>query len=135
MKGVVVVAMTDRPDSVDSALRRPGRLDRELAVPPPNRESRVEVLRCHTRGGAFAALQWGKDGAGELSFQNMYRYIWCAPFSQFDSLPLTYFLKGGTGGSDGAANTADALTLDRIARDQVSLFYLPLHFTRVLLTI
>ena len=63
MKGVVVVAMTDRPDAVDPALRRPGRLDRELAVPPPNREARAEVLRCHTRGDAFAALRRRSDGA------------------------------------------------------------------------
>jgi transitional endoplasmic reticulum ATPase len=46
---VVVIGATNMPDLVDPALRRPGRFDREIAVPVPNRASRVEILRIHSR--------------------------------------------------------------------------------------
>ena len=48
LKQVVVVAATNRPDLIDSALLRPGRIDRLLYVPPPNQEARVEILKIHT---------------------------------------------------------------------------------------
>ncbi len=47
---VVVIAATNRPDSIDPALRRPGRFDREIEIGVPNRQSRLEVLQIHTRG-------------------------------------------------------------------------------------
>jgi len=47
---VVVIAATNRPNSVDPALRRPGRFDREISINPPNREGRLEILQIHTRG-------------------------------------------------------------------------------------
>jgi len=47
---VVVIAATNRPNSIDPALRRPGRFDREIAINPPNREGRKEILDVHTRG-------------------------------------------------------------------------------------
>ncbi len=47
---VVVIGATDRPDSLDPALRRPGRFDREIEIGVPNRKSRLEVLQIHTRG-------------------------------------------------------------------------------------
>lgn len=43
---VVVIGATNRPNALDPALRRPGRLDREVAVPVPGREERLEILRC-----------------------------------------------------------------------------------------
>jgi transitional endoplasmic reticulum ATPase len=46
---VIVVAATNIPDSVDPALRRPGRFDREISVRVPDREGRLEILRIHTR--------------------------------------------------------------------------------------
>ncbi|KDQ11456.1 hypothetical protein BOTBODRAFT_455641 [Botryobasidium botryosum FD-172 SS1] len=46
--GVIVVAATNRPDVIDSALMRPGRLDRILYVGPPDLETRVEILRIRT---------------------------------------------------------------------------------------
>jgi transitional endoplasmic reticulum ATPase len=46
---VVVIGATNMPDLVDPALRRPGRFDREIAVPVPNRASRGEILRVHSR--------------------------------------------------------------------------------------
>ncbi len=48
-KGVVVIASTNRPDLVDSALLRPGRFDRLLYVIAPDLESRMKILEVHTR--------------------------------------------------------------------------------------
>jgi transitional endoplasmic reticulum ATPase len=47
---VVVIAATNRPDSIDPALRRPGRLDREIEIGIPDAEGRHEILSIHTRG-------------------------------------------------------------------------------------
>ncbi|ABO35796.1 AAA family ATPase, CDC48 subfamily [Methanococcus maripaludis C5] len=46
---VVILAATNRPDSIDMALRRPGRLDRELTIGIPDRHARKEILQIHTR--------------------------------------------------------------------------------------
>jgi transitional endoplasmic reticulum ATPase len=51
---VIVVAATNIPDSVDPALRRPGRFDREISVRVPDREGRLEILRIHTRSMPMA---------------------------------------------------------------------------------
>ena len=48
--GVVVLAATNRPDALDPALRRPGRFDREVSVPLPNRAERAAILASHARG-------------------------------------------------------------------------------------
>ena len=47
---VVVIAATNRPDSIDPALRRPGRFDREIEIGIPDDEGRLEILNIHTRG-------------------------------------------------------------------------------------
>jgi len=47
---VVVIAATNRPDSIDTALRRPGRFDREIQIGIPDRKGRGEILQIHTRG-------------------------------------------------------------------------------------
>jgi transitional endoplasmic reticulum ATPase len=49
LKGVVVIGATNRPDIIDEALLRPGRFDRILEVPFPDKEARKEILRIHTR--------------------------------------------------------------------------------------
>jgi transitional endoplasmic reticulum ATPase len=49
-----VIGATNRPESVDPALRRPGRFDRELEVGVLNVEGRIEVLQIHTRGMPLA---------------------------------------------------------------------------------
>ena len=46
---VVVIGATNRPDSLDPALRRPGRFDREIEIGVPDSEERKEVLEIHTR--------------------------------------------------------------------------------------
>ncbi len=45
--GVVVIAATNRPDDIDEALLRPGRLDRHIAVEMPDREAREQILSAH----------------------------------------------------------------------------------------
>ncbi|MBE0516571.1 MAG: CDC48 family AAA ATPase [Methanophagales archaeon] len=47
---VIVIAATNMPNLLDPALRRPGRFDREIDVPIPDREGRREILEIHTRG-------------------------------------------------------------------------------------
>jgi cell division protease FtsH len=48
-EAVIVLAATNRPDVLDSALLRPGRFDRRVAVQPPDRKGRKEILEVHTR--------------------------------------------------------------------------------------
>ncbi|EPS95567.1 hypothetical protein FOMPIDRAFT_1043545 [Fomitopsis schrenkii] len=50
--GVTIVAATNRPEAIDSALMRPGRLDRILYVGPPDAAGREEILRIRTAGMA-----------------------------------------------------------------------------------
>ncbi len=52
---VVVIAATNIPNTLDPALRRPGRFDREIAVPIPDRAGRLEILKIHTRGMPLAS--------------------------------------------------------------------------------
>ncbi|KAL8659292.1 MAG: hypothetical protein Q9226_000507 [Calogaya cf. arnoldii] len=47
---VIIIGATNRPDSVDPALRRPGRFDREFYFPLPNLEARRSILDIHTKG-------------------------------------------------------------------------------------
>jgi transitional endoplasmic reticulum ATPase len=49
MKGVVVIAATNRPDLVDPALLRPGRIDRFVLVPAPDEKERLQILKIHTK--------------------------------------------------------------------------------------
>lgn len=46
---LIVIAATNRVDHIDSALRRPGRFDREIEIGVPDRLSRIEILQVHTR--------------------------------------------------------------------------------------
>lgn len=71
-QNVVVIGATNRVDSIDEALRRPGRFDREVVVGVPDHEGRREVLHIHTRGmplaedvdlDALAAHTYGFVGA------------------------------------------------------------------------
>ncbi|MGA7368489.1 MAG: CDC48 family AAA ATPase [Nitrososphaeraceae archaeon] len=49
LTNVIVIAATNRPDIIDAALLRPGRFDRLLYVPSPNRDSRVQIIKIHTK--------------------------------------------------------------------------------------
>src|SRR5580704_15571801 len=77
--GVVVLAATNRPDALDPALRRPGRFDREVMVPLPNRAERCAILAAHARGkdlepdadlGRVAAATPGFSGADLANLVN-----------------------------------------------------------------
>ncbi|MFC7046409.1 CDC48 family AAA ATPase [Halobacteriaceae archaeon GCM10025711] len=54
LEDVVVVATTNRPDLIDSALLRPGRLDRHVHVPVPDEEARRAIFEVHTRNKPLA---------------------------------------------------------------------------------
>ncbi|MFL6486185.1 MAG: CDC48 family AAA ATPase [Nitrososphaera sp.] len=49
LKGVVVIGATNRPDIIDEALLRPGRFDRILEVPAPDKEARKQIIQIHTK--------------------------------------------------------------------------------------
>lgn len=51
---VIVLGATNRPESIDPALRRPGRFDREIEIGVPNAEGRLEILQIHSRGMPLA---------------------------------------------------------------------------------
>jgi cell division protease FtsH len=77
--GVVVLAATNRPGALDPALRRPGRFDREVLVPLPNRAERHAILAAHARGkhlepsvdlGQVAAATPGFSGADLANLVN-----------------------------------------------------------------
>jgi cell division protease FtsH len=48
-EGIVIMAATNRPDILDPALLRPGRFDRQITVPLPTQDERLEILRVHTK--------------------------------------------------------------------------------------
>jgi len=63
---VIVLGASNRPDSLDPALRRPGRFDRELEISVPNADGRLEILQIHTRGMPLAADIDLKNFASDL---------------------------------------------------------------------
>jgi transitional endoplasmic reticulum ATPase len=69
---VIVIGATNIPNTIDPALRRPGRFDREISIPIPDKNGRLEILEIHTRGmplakdvdvGKLAAITHGFVGA------------------------------------------------------------------------
>ena len=52
--GVIVLAATNRPDVLDSALLRPGRFDRQVTVDRPDVQGRVRILKVHSKGKVIA---------------------------------------------------------------------------------
>ncbi|MCD6230242.1 MAG: CDC48 family AAA ATPase [Candidatus Diapherotrites archaeon] len=69
---VITIGATNRPNSIDPALRRPGRFDREIELGIPDKKARFEILQIHTRGmplnkdvdlNAFASITHGFVGA------------------------------------------------------------------------
>jgi transitional endoplasmic reticulum ATPase len=53
-QNIIVIAATNIPNALDPALRRPGRFDREITIPIPDRNSRLEILEIHSRGMPLA---------------------------------------------------------------------------------
>ncbi|HEY9769306.1 MAG TPA: ATP-dependent zinc metalloprotease FtsH3 [Coleofasciculaceae cyanobacterium] len=52
--GIILIAATNRPDVLDSALMRPGRFDRQVVVDRPDYSGRQEILNVHARGKTLA---------------------------------------------------------------------------------
>ena len=63
---VIVLGATNRPESLDPALRRPGRFDREIEIGVPNAEGRLEILQIHTRGMPLSEEMNLQELASEL---------------------------------------------------------------------
>jgi transitional endoplasmic reticulum ATPase len=64
LTNVVVIGATNRPDIIDPALLRPGRFDRLLYVPPPDRDSRIQIIKIHTKKKPLAEdvnIDWLAD--------------------------------------------------------------------------
>lgn len=60
-QNLIVIAATNLPNAIDPALRRPGRFDREIAIPIPDRNGRLEILEIHSRGMPLAEdVQMGR---------------------------------------------------------------------------
>ncbi|MCG8586206.1 MAG: ATP-binding protein [Pirellulales bacterium] len=57
-EGVLILAATNAPWHVDAAFRRPGRFDRVLFVPPPDRAARAEIAKIHCRGKPVADVDF-----------------------------------------------------------------------------
>ena len=53
-QNLIVIAATNIPNALDPALRRPGRFDREIVIPIPDRRGRLEILEIHSRGMPLA---------------------------------------------------------------------------------
>jgi cell division protease FtsH len=77
--GVVVLAATNRPDVLDSALLRPGRFDRRVTIQAPDKDGRKQILEVHTRSiplapdvdlDALAATSVGMVGADLANLAN-----------------------------------------------------------------
>lgn len=62
--GVIVLAATNRPDVLDSALLRPGRFDRQVTVDRPDVSGRIKILKVHSRG---------KTLSGDVDFDTIAR--------------------------------------------------------------
>ncbi|WP_420876638.1 CDC48 family AAA ATPase [Sulfolobus acidocaldarius] len=98
---VIVIAATNRPNAVDPALRRPGRFDREIEIPLPDKQGRLEILQIHTRNmplskdvdlHKLAEMTHGYTGADlsalvrEAAMNALRRYIQMIDLSQ-DKIP------------------------------------------------
>lgn len=53
-EGIITICATNRLEDLDSALIRPGRFDKQLAVPLPERDDRIKIMEVHTRGKKMA---------------------------------------------------------------------------------
>src|SRR5207249_11659113 len=74
-KGVIIMAATNRPEILDPALLRPGRLDRKVVLDRPDLKGRAQILQVHTRQVILAptvaleqiAAHTPESGAAELA--------------------------------------------------------------------
>ena len=90
-KGVVILAATNRPESLDPALTRPGRFDRRVPVELPDLKGRESILRLHAKKvklgpdcdfGVVARMTPGASGAELANIVNEAALLRCAPSPQ-----------------------------------------------------
>jgi cell division protease FtsH len=68
-EGILVIAATNRLEDLDPALIRPGRFDKQLAVPLPEKEDRLSILKVHSRNKRFADdVNWDEISATTVGF-------------------------------------------------------------------
>ena len=65
---IKVIAATNRPDVLDPALLRSGRLDRKIELPHPSEDARAQILRIHSR-----AMSYAKEGNHAVNFEEIAR--------------------------------------------------------------
>jgi transitional endoplasmic reticulum ATPase len=68
LEGVVVVAATNRPEMIDRALLRSGRFERVLHIPPPDENSRKQILKIHTREMPIGKFDVGSFAKGLVDY-------------------------------------------------------------------
>ena len=66
-EGIIILAATNRPDVLDPALLRPGRFDRQITIPAPDFNGRVEILKLHSKDKKFSDNVNLKDIAGDTA--------------------------------------------------------------------
>lgn len=66
-RGIFVVATTNRPDKIDPAVLRTGRIDKQIYVPLPDKEARKEMFLIHLKGRPFDANSIDADKLSELT--------------------------------------------------------------------
>jgi len=66
---IIVIGATNIPNTIDPALRRPGRFDREISIPIPDKNARLEILQIHTRGMPLATHT--KDFGGGVNLEKL----------------------------------------------------------------
>jgi len=66
---VVVIGATNRPNSIDPALRRPGRFDREVEISVPDKQGRLSILKIHTRN--MPMEHWNSVSAGKIMLKKI----------------------------------------------------------------
>ena len=68
-EAIVVIAATNRPDVLDSALTRPGRFDRKVVLDLPQRQARLDILKVHARKVKMTAdVELDRIAAGTVGF-------------------------------------------------------------------
>lgn len=85
---VKMIMATNRPDTLDPALLRPGRLDRKIEIPLPNEQARLEILKIH----AGPISKHGEIGISYI-FIFLIRRIVCFFYARFKNYQIFQITK------------------------------------------